>query len=51
MATKMMGKGTGTQPLKIQKGGGSGTKTLGGVKKAPAGFSAKGVKAGAGNRF
>lgn len=48
---KTMGKGTGSQPIKITKGGGSGSKTLGGTKKAPAAFSAKGVKAGPGNRF
>jgi hypothetical protein len=51
MATKMMGKGTGTQPIKVQSGGGAGSKTAGGTKKAPAAFSAKGVKSGAGNRF
>ncbi|MEY4707486.1 MAG: hypothetical protein RJB58_1209 [Pseudomonadota bacterium] len=44
-------KGNTTKPIKIQSGGGKGTKTLGGTKKSPAAFSAKGVKQGAGNRF
>ena len=44
-------KGNSMKPLKITKGGGSGTKTLGGAKKPMPAFGAKGVKAGAGNRF
>ncbi len=40
-----------SKPLKIQKGGGSGSKTLGGSKKQMPAFGAKGVKAGSGNRF
>lgn len=46
----MKAKGS-TKPLKVQSGGGKGTNTLGGHKKPMAGFSAKGAKAGAGNRF
>jgi hypothetical protein len=48
---KTLGPMTGTKPIKITKGGGVGTKTLGSTKKKPAAFSAKGVSAGAGNRF
>ena len=50
---KTMGKGTGTAPLKIMRGGGAGDKTAGpNTRPKPvAKFGAKGVKPGAGNRF
>lgn len=49
---KSMKGGLGSKkPLKIMSGGGVGTKTAGGNKKPMPSFSAKGVKAGEGNRF
>jgi hypothetical protein len=49
--SKTLGAAHSSKPIKITKGGGVGTKTLGSTKKKPAAFSAKGVSAGAGNRF
>lgn len=40
-----------SKPLKVVRGGGSATKTLGATKKPMPAFSAKGAKVGAGNRF
>ena len=51
MAKGMKGGLNSSKPLKIMKGGGSASKTLGGSKKQMPAFGAKGVKAGAGNRF
>ena len=50
MAKGMKGAGS-SKPLKIQKGGGTGSKTLGASKKSMPAFGAKNVKAGTGNRF